>query len=107
MTVFSASIQRPWRIRNWTIGGYVGSTNHTVDCLQSAFSHEIHSFLNIVIIASVVANNDTNKDDNKRLQSSQVKCTPQDSIIEFIAQKAESIGSCRFQVHLCILVMYA
>ena len=41
-----------------------------------------------------------------QLQSSQVKHTPQDAINEFIIQKYESVGSlgsCRCQIHLCIL----
>ena len=41
-----------------------------------------------------------------QLQSSQVKHTPQDAINEFIIQKYESLGShgsCRCQIHLCIL----
>ena len=38
------------------------------------------------------------------LQSTQVKCTPpQDYINEFIIQKLNPVGSCRFQIHVCSL----
>ena len=37
------------------------------------------------------------------LQSTQVKHTPQDYIKEFIVQKLNPVGSCRFQIHVCIL----
>ena len=37
------------------------------------------------------------------LQSSQVNRTPQDSINEIHYSQVESFGSCKFQIHLCIL----
>ena len=38
----------------------------------------------------------------RKLQSSQIKHNPQDSINEFYHSKAEFVGSYRFQIHLCI-----